>query len=141
VDAPLTDNTQTEPVTISDQFWNVLDAQVYPIHEQTGLPIILAFGYPSTEDALEGCLIIDEACSNDGLFLPYEVSNSPIDLDLQVQIYNSILPIVADLDWVSGVSIRGYNPVVSLMDGSSSIAGKPAKDVIWYWFTGFHSTE
>jgi hypothetical protein len=141
VDAPLTDISQTEPVTISDQFWNVLDAQIYPVHEQTGLPIVLAFGYPSTEDALEGCLIIDKVCSNDGLFLPYEVSNSPIDLDLQVQIYNSILPIVADLDWVSGVSIRGYNPVVSLMDGSSSIAGKPAKDVIWYWFTGFHSTE
>ena len=141
VDAPLSDAGQAEPDTIAANFWDVIDNQIYPMYEQTGLPIILAFGYPSTEDALEGCLIIDEVCSNDGLFLASEVSNSAVDLERQVQIYNSILPIAADLDWVSGMSIRGYNPVVSLMDSSSSIAGKPARDVIWYWFTGLHSTE
>ncbi len=75
------------------------------------------------------------------VFPSIEVAQSTVDLDLQVQIYNNILPIVANLDWVSGVSIRGYNPVVSMMDGSSSIAGKPARDVIWYWFAGFHSIE
>jgi hypothetical protein len=85
--------------------------------------------------------MVDEACSNDGLFLPSETSSSSIDLDLQVAIYNILLPIVADQDWVAGMSIRGYNPVVTVMDGSSSIAGKPARDVIWYWFAGFNSTE
>lgn len=141
VDAPLSDNGQTDAETITDHLWNILDEQVYPIYDQTGLPIILAFGYPSNAAALAGCLMIDETCSNDGLFLPSEVEQSDVDLDLQVQIYNSIFPIVAGLDWVSGVSIRGYNPVVSVMDGSSSIAGKPARDVIWYWFAGFHPTE
>ena len=141
VDAPLSDIGQAEPETIADTFWNVIESQIYPMHEQTGLPVILAFGYPATADALEGCLIIDDICSNDGLFLPSEVADSPVDLDLQVQIYNNILPVAADPDWVSGLSIRGYNPVVSLMDGSSSIAGKPARDVIWYWFNGLHPTE
>ncbi|QRN83833.1 hypothetical protein JR338_03510 [Chloroflexota bacterium] len=141
VDAPLSLDGQVNSEAIAYDFWNVMDQQVYPIYDQTGLPIILALGYPSTADTLLGCLVVDDACSNDGLFLPIEVAQSTVDLDLQVQIYNNILPIVADLDWVSGVSIRGYNPVVSMMDGSSSIAGKPARDVIWYWFAGFHSTE
>lgn len=141
VDAPLSENGQTNPETTADRFWHVLDTQIYPVYEQTNLPIILAFAYPSIVNAPEGCLSIDEACSNDGLFLPSEISQAIVDFNSQVQIYNSIFPIVAGLDWVSGVSIRGYNPVVSVMDGSSSIAGKPARDVIWYWFAGFHPSE
>lgn len=141
VDAPLSINDQNDADTIAATFSSVINEQVLSIHEQSNLPIILALGYPSTSDALEGCLLIDEVCSNDGLFTPAEVVQSNIDLDLQVRIYNTILPIAANLDWVSGISIRGYNAVVSLMDGSSSIAGKPARDVIWYWFTGFHTIE
>ena len=142
VDAPLA--SADLPATsdlIASNFWEVLNAQIYPIHEATGKPIIIALGYPSTADAVEGCLLIDEACSNDGVFLASEVSQSPVDLGLQVSIYNTLLPILADQDWVSGISIRGYNPVVSVMDGSSSIAGKPARDVIWYWFAGLNAVE
>lgn len=141
VDAPLSSDGQTDSETISASFWNVIEEQVYLIYESTNLPIILAFGYPSTSDAIQGCLLVDEACSNDGLFLPSEVSQSTVDLDLQVSIYNNLFPIATSLDWVSGISIRGYNPVVSVMDGSSSIAGKPARDVIWYWFAGLHTIE
>lgn len=141
VDAPLAALEQPTSDVIAASFWEVLNTQIYPIYEQTGKPILLGLGYPSVEDGVLGCLMIDEACSNDGLFLPSETSAFTIDLDLQVTIYNTLLPIVADQDWVAGVSIRGYNPVVTVMDGSSSIAGKPARDVIWYWFAGLHLTE
>jgi hypothetical protein len=141
MDAPLATLDLSNTDLIASSFWEVINTQVYPIYEQTEMPILLGLGYPSVTESVLGCLMIDEACSNDGLFLPSETSSSPINLDLQVAIYNTLLPIVADQDWVAGVSIRGYNPVVTVMDGSSSIAGKPARDVIWYWFAGFQSTE
>ena len=141
IDAPLAPLEQPTSNLIATSFWEVLNTQVYPIYEQTGKPILLGLGYPSVKASVLGCLLIDEACSNDGVFLPLETEDKPIDLDLQATIYNTLLPIVADQDWVVGLSIRGYNPVVTVMDGSSSIAGKPARDVIWYWFAGFHSTE
>ena len=141
VDAPLATLELSNTDLIASSFWEVINTQIYPIYEQTEMPILLGLGYPSATESVLGCLMIDEACSNDGLFLPSETSSASIDLDLQVVIYNTLLPIVADQDWVAGVSIRGYNPVVTVMDGSSSIAGKPARDVIWYWFAGFHSTE
>lgn len=141
VDAPLADMDLPTSDLIASNFWEVLNAQIYPLYEATGKPIIVALGYPSTADAVEGCLLIDEACSNDGVFLASEISQSIVDLDLQVSIYNALLPIIADQDWVSGISIRGYNPAVSVMDGSSSIAGKRARDVIWYWFAGLNAVE
>jgi hypothetical protein len=141
VDAPLATLDLSNTDLIASSFWELLNTQVYPLCEKTEKPIFLGLGYPSVTEGVLGCLMVDEACSNDGLFLPSETSSSSIDLDLQVAIYNILLPIVADQDWVAGMSIRGYNPVVTVMDGSSSIAGKPARDVIWYWFAGFNSTE
>ncbi len=141
VDAPLaSDGTPTEDL-IATAFNTIIEDQVYPIYQALQLPVVVALGYPSVSNALEGCLIVDEACSNDGLFLSSEVSNLPIDLDIQVQIYNTILPILSGLDWVDGISIRGYNPSVDILDGSSSIAGKPARDVIWYWFSGLNPSS
>jgi hypothetical protein len=45
------------------------------------------------------------------------------------------MPIIASREWITAVSIRGYEPIVTVQNGSSSIASKPAFDVIQYWFT------
>jgi hypothetical protein len=138
VDAPLSEEADAGIETIAAAFANVVETQISPIYQDTGLPVTLALGYPSIPSAAAGCTLLDEICSNDGLFLPDEVTSFSVDLDAQVTIYNAVMPIIAGQDWISGVSIAGYNPVVTLMDGSSSVAGKPAGDVIWYWYTGFH---
>jgi len=101
----------------------------------------------TTEDAasslaasgfLFGCSILLD-CKNDGLFLENEVSGSSLDLIEQAEIYNAILPITASRDWITGISIRGYTPAGTPDDLTSSIAGKPAKDVVQYWFTGLRN--
>ncbi len=138
IDAPLAaKDTVTEEI-IAANFTNVIDTQVYPIYQELALPLVIALGYPSVSNAVMGCILIDDSCTNDGLFLPREIESLPIDLNQQVQIYNAILPIAASRDWVAGISIRGYNPTVNVLGGSSSIAGKPARDVIWYWFSGLN---
>ena len=36
--------------------------------------------------------------------------------------------------WVAGVISRGYYPPAMLQDKSASVHGKPAADLLWYWF-------
>jgi hypothetical protein len=36
--------------------------------------------------------------------------------------------------WVSGFVSRGYYVPAALQDKSASIHGKPASDLLWYWF-------
>jgi hypothetical protein len=138
VDAPLAEDVGAGMEMISAAFTETLETQVAPISQDSGLPVTLALGYPSVSGTAAGCLLLDDICSNDGLFQPDEIESFSVDLDSQVRIYNAVLPVIAEQDWLDGVSIVGYNPVVSLMDGSSSIAGKPASDVVWYWYAGFH---
>ena len=113
-----------------------MDTQVYDVYQTTLKPITLAFAYPSVSGATEGCLLVDPNCTNDGLFLSEEVGDYPVDLHEQALIYNAILPVAAGREWLSGISIRGYDPITELQDVSSSINGKPALEVVKYWFTG-----
>ena len=39
--------------------------------------------------------------------------------------------------WLGGFVSRGYYPPAALQDGSASVHGKPAEDVLWYWFGRF----
>lgn len=136
VDAPLNWGEGSSFEIIQAVFAEVVDTQVYDVYQTTLKPITLAFAYPSVSGATEGCLLVDPKCTNDGLFLSEEVGDYPVDLHEQALIYNAILPVAAGRAWLSGISIRGYDPITELQDGSSSINGKPALEVVKYWFTG-----
>jgi len=136
IDSPLASEEFPSFDAVAAGFNTVIDSQIYQVYQSTLKPITIALAYPSVAGAAQGCILVNDACTNDGLYLPDEVAAYPLDLEEQVQIYNAILPIVASRDWITGISIRGYEPTVVLLDGSSSIAGKPALDVVWYWFSG-----
>ena len=120
---------------IQSGFTRVIDEEIYEVYRSTAKPITLALAYPSVEMAASGCALIDDSCYNDGLFQTSELAPYMIQMEDQALIYNAVLPILASRDWITGVSIRGYEPSVTIQDSSSSIAGKPAADVIQYWFT------
>lgn len=136
VDAPLASSGTPPLDALSAGFSAVVDSQVYEVYLAIGKPITVALAYPSIENAALGCTLLDEWCSNDGVFLADEVAGQNVNLDTQVAIYNAVFPILANRDWIEGISIRGYDPTVAVLDGASSVAGKPAQDVIWYWFSG-----
>jgi len=138
IDSPLSLDTDATLEEISANFIDLIDTYIYEIYRITQKPITLALAYPSVDGSAMGCSLLNDSCANDGVFLPDETSSIAIDLEEQVHIYNAVLPIVASRDWVTGISIRGYNPIVDLQDGSSSLSGKPALDVIWYWFSGLN---
>lgn len=136
MDTPLGPAQTISPDEISIGFEDFAINTLGAVYQDTNLPLIVALGYPSVTNSHQGCLLVSDTCESDALFLPGELSPYSQDLNQQATIYNEILPAMADQPWISGIVIRGYQPTVEIFDNSSSIAGKPAEQVIWYWFEG-----
>jgi hypothetical protein len=49
-------------------------------------------------------------------------------------LYEAMLNAINTRPWVGGVVSRGYYPPALLQDKSASVHGKPAADLLWYWF-------
>ena len=87
----------------------------------------------------------DTALWLDSTLYPFQVSiNKPVilaasipaapDLQAQFSAFDVFLRLVNGRDWISGVVSRGYYPPAALTDLTASINGKPAGDLIQYWF-------
>ncbi len=132
LDAEPGDNTG-----LTNSYKNYLDQTVYKLFESTSKPILLELEYPSAVGAETGCVTFGEECIDFDLLNLSSTdlrSNIPIDLQLQTALYQAALTAVNDTPWVQGVISNGYNSLVALQDASSSIRGKPAADVLWYWY-------
>lgn len=118
----------------------LLDNSVAPLQSMIGKPVYLAFAYPSINGAGANCLP-----ANSGSCLDWTALNQPtadraelsLNLQEQADIYEILLAAVNTRPWVSGVIVRGYYPPTLLQDKSASIHGKPAGDVLWYWYQRF----
>ncbi len=60
-----------------------------------------------------------------------------LDLQTQAEIYSAFLAVVNERPWIDGVVSQGFYPPAALQDASSSIHGKPASEIIWYWYSGW----
>jgi hypothetical protein len=112
-------------------FGTALDTLVQPIAQQYSKPVIIGLNYPSSSVALNGCMDINAKCleySNNSL------AGTTVDQDLQSRIYNAAIIASANRTWIKGFISRGYNPLVVMKDQGSSIYGKPASDVLWFWY-------
>jgi hypothetical protein len=64
-----------------------------------------------------------------GAYLP-----SGTDLQAQADQYNALVNLVNQRDWIDGFVTRGYYQPTVLQDESASVHGKPASQVLTYWF-------
>lgn len=116
----------------------LLDQDVKPFQEQLGKPVTLALSYPSAAGGSAGCLPTaqkGQCLSLDALSRPNaDLPEVNLDLQDQAKAYNAMLLAVNDRTWISGVVSRGYYPPAVLTDKSTSIHGKPASGILWYWF-------
>ncbi len=134
--ARLTENNDPTEAELQESFAALLDANVLPVVEESGIPVILALDYPSANGAASGCVQISDQC------LPFDLLNQPtpdlpevqVDLQEQADIYNAAFNAMITRPWINGVVSVGYYPPTALQDTSASIHGKPAADVLWYWF-------
>jgi hypothetical protein len=118
------------------QAGTVLDQEILPFQQATGKPVIIAISYPSIDQSATGCIAISS-----GGCLSYELLAQPnpdipeLNLNLQAQAnaYNAVLSAINTRSWISGYIAMGYYPPAVLQDKSTSIHGKPASGVLWYW--------
>lgn len=90
-------------------------------------PVIIGINYPSSANAFNGCTDQLGNCINNW-------GSGSVDFDIQSRIYNAAVISAAKEAWISGFISRGYQPIAIVDDGSASIDGKPAMDVLWFWY-------
>jgi hypothetical protein len=108
----------------------LLDADIQPFQTTLGKPVILAAAYPSVNGAAKA------ASLTQAIFQPGTAQNT-VNLQAQQDVYQALMIAVNERAWLGGFISRGYYPPVELQDGSASVHGKPAEDVLWYWFGRF----
>ncbi len=136
--APLSDDPNASEQVMEYNAGQYLDANILPMQQRFDKPIILAFSYPSADGGVTGCILVSGSSS----CLPFpalaqpkpDIPDLPVDFQEQVDAYNAMLVAVGQRDWINGVISTGYYPPVALADKSTSVHGKPAEDVLAYWF-------
>jgi hypothetical protein len=135
--APLASQSGVSKDALASEAGRLLDNEISGLATILNKPILIALAYPSVSGASLGCLADGRGgCLDWSAFSPPNADLPSFALNLQEQadIYEAILTAVNERPWVGGVISRGYYPPVALRDKSASIHGKPAADILWYWF-------
>lgn len=119
---PITDTPNPGLIELEDGFAGMIDASVYPLYEIYAKPIYIGIDYPSAQSSATGCLVLKDAPCGE------------IDTNIQAEIYRAALTVVNYRDWLAGFISQGYYPPTRLIDTSTSIHGKPAQQLLGYWY-------
>ena len=100
-----------------------LDGSVYAFYQSVGKPLFFGLNAASLVSNQ-----VNSETTNGLLVSPYnpQYGAGNVDLDSQNFFYQVYTAVLAERGWVSGISSRGFFPVMKLTDFSSSIYGKPA---------------
>jgi hypothetical protein len=109
-----------------------------------GMPIILDVEYLSVATSATACAMApDGSCRPSHQFDQGALVDPDLSLDMEGQAYaiNAVLLAGFARPEISGFYSRGYNPTVVLHDMSASVNGKPASDVLWYWYPRINNQQ
>ena len=134
--APLANQAGASKTDMANQAAKLLDNEVSALPLLINKPLIVALAYPSVSGAATGCLNDGKGGCLDWTALNQPNNPGSVSLDLQAQsdIYEVMLNAINTRPWVGGIVTRGYYPPAMLQDKSASVHGKPAADLLWYWF-------
>ena len=135
--AKLSDQPNPSKGDMLNEAGRLLDNNISPVQVQVNKPFIVALSYPSSTYSATGCIPNGSGGCFDWKALSRpnaDLSTVNLDLQQQVDIYDALFNAVNARAWVSGFVSRGYYAPVALQDKSASIHGKPAADLLWYWF-------
>jgi hypothetical protein len=135
-DAPLAATDGASPSDLENEAGQLLDEAVLPLTAVMDGPIILAAAYPSADGVKTGCIDSGSGGCLDwrDLDQPQNPASVVINLQAQADMYDALLSAINPRAYVGGLVSRGYFPPTVLRDKSASIHGKPAADLLWYWF-------
>lgn len=140
---PLTSVEEPKAEDIIPAARELVENKIRLTRDRFDLPIIIELAYPSVKGSANGCVPSNGTCLP--LFVFYQggldVPAAEESFQEQAEIYNAFLQVISQSDWVAGIVSDGYFPPIALADKSVSVRGKPAEDVLWFWFTQFHPKE
>jgi hypothetical protein len=133
----LSDSANASKADMMTEAGRLLDDNIAPAQSQINKPFIIALAYPSASSSATGCIPNGSGGCFDWTALNRpnaDLSNVNLDMQQQLDIYDALFNAINARSWVSGFVSRGYFEPVALQDKSASVHGKPAADLLWYWF-------
>ncbi|MDO9546995.1 MAG: hypothetical protein Q7J07_09655 [Pelolinea sp.] len=131
-DSALTSSADPAINELNDRFIKDLDTSIYKLVEKYLKPVIIGINYASIDGSASNCIALGSQCSE--IIIVNSSQDIPLDLAEQADIYKAILDAVIERDWITGFVSQGYFPAAIIRDATSSIRGKPAMDVLSYYF-------
>ncbi|KAA3647958.1 MAG: hypothetical protein DWQ07_02920 [Chloroflexi bacterium] len=134
---PLGNSADAPQSEIESRLSNLLNDDILPIQQRFELPIVVMAGYPSANGGIAGCAAAPEGnCLSLAELAPGSPAATALtpDLQEQVDVYAAFFNVINGKSWISGFMSQGYYPPVELEGVSISVHGKPAEDVMWFWF-------
>ncbi|HEX5837984.1 MAG TPA: carboxypeptidase regulatory-like domain-containing protein [Anaerolineales bacterium] len=135
--ARLSDQPSPNKADLLTEAGRLLDNNVAPIQTQVNKPFVIGLSYPSSTYSATGCIPNGSGgCQYwTALSRPNaDLTTVSLDLQQQVDIYDAVFNAINVRSWIGGMVSRGYFAPVALQDKSASIHGKPAADLVWYWY-------
>ena len=135
--APLGGDTLTSKDAMTAEAIRLLEEEIAPYQISIEKKIILGLALPSTTGVRTACIAAPAGGCLDWQALNRPEADIPsvgLDLIAQADVYESMLNAINGRSWVDGVVSRGYYPPAMLRDKSASVYGKPAGDLLWYWY-------
>ncbi|MCJ7824301.1 MAG: hypothetical protein MUP44_05330, partial [Anaerolineales bacterium] len=102
-----------------------------------GKPVTISVEYLSVEGSANSCPPApDGSCRDPGSFASGNEVDADLEVDLiaQTKAINALLLGAFERAEITGFYIRGYNPTARLNDKSASIYGKPAQNLMQYFY-------
>jgi hypothetical protein len=134
-------NSQAE---LTKEAGRLFDNGMIPFLARFNKPLILAVAYPSADGAASGCIPAPDGSCLERRLLEQpnpDIPSVQIDLQEQVDLYTAMLSVINQRTWVQGIVSQDYYPPAILRDKSASIHGKPAEELLTYWFTNLFPEE
>jgi hypothetical protein len=135
--AALTGQPSASKADLANEAGRLLDNEISPLASLLNKPIYIALAYPSATGAATGCLNDGAGGCLDWMTLSRpnpDAASVSLDLESQAALYEAMLTAVNGRAWVSGIVSRGFYTPAALQDKSASTHGKPAADILWYWY-------
>lgn len=130
--SPLAESTTSDISSMRYSFSEILNKQLDKLYAITQKPIIFGIEYFSIDGAAANCANLESSCK--AIYENGQKTDLLIDLNEQADIYSSILLEVISRPYFVGFISKGYNPAVTTGNASSSVHGKPAMQVLSFFF-------
>lgn len=139
-DAALSNDTLASKEAMTAETIRLLDEEISPYQVNIEKKIIIGLAFPSATgvrtacipDALGGCLDWTKLNRPEA-----DIPSIGLNLLAQADAYEAVFNAINGRSWLDGVVSRGYYPPTMLRDKSASVYGKPAADLLWYWYPRF----